>query len=994
MKKENNKTAAASGEALPTDSVYEEKSKAKKSGKLLPPVKELPDFKVSGCFTSHMVVQRDMPVDIWGFSNRPGMKVTGVWGKETAEGKVNKEGKFVLTFAARKVCRRPSKIIISCEAGTTELSDVLVGDVWLIGGQSNAECTLAPCIRCTPELEEKISPKDNFRLFRQSQAGAFACEEFRERPAWDIIYPEWQWKRPDREAALDFSAMGYYFAKTITELIDIPLGLIMMCPGGACIRELMPRELALKCGYETGANMPIGGYYNTMISPFVGLHFKGQMFFQGESEGIWKEMALSYDKDLAEFVKDQRERFGIDFPFYNVQLSSYRDEGGAFFPHLQWVRARQERAGWIIPGYHFTVCRDLGALPGDPDWAHSPHKAELGRRLAYQIWAYEYLDEESRASLDFGKIDSPSPVLLSPVPGSDGKLSAIDVIFPEESVLKTLDGKDFVTGFSFGTEEGIVCKAEATVTSPNCVTVCIPPEAAEKGYTQLFYGMEPRAYIEEANLGIESSLPIPCFTRELLRKDYKIKENGADASVVPTPKSVICGKSQVKYPLTITNNDKYAKEIAVFASYADKIGQKYEILTENAGTVSIRDIAGLENGAYVLKIDAEGIIIGASDSLGVNHAFASLLQLSGEEYLPVCVISDFPDAEYRGMMVDLARRWHDFDIVLSYVDMCYFYKASVLHLHFTDDQSYTLPSKIYPLLSTPGNSYTEEQINELCEYANARGIELMPEIDVPGHNSSFSKGYGKIFGEKSVICQTRESIDAMKALFRELCAMFPYSKRIHIGGDEARISQWVEWPECRKFAQSIGIDPDGPDAAQMLYANFVNEMGSAVLECGRTPVAWEGFSKKVNHMVSREIQIFSWENFYQVTPDLLDAGFTIINGSWSPMYVVTNRVCWTPEEVYNWTIYTWRPVHGGSPYIKTGYVSAPDPRIIGGQLLAWGDGLVDDPDARGGALKERSLLLERIPCLSQNTWNVTARPSYEEFAPVAEKAGKILEKIL
>ena len=114
--------------------------------------------------------------------------------------------------------------------------------------------------------------------------------------------------------------------------------------------------------------------------------------------------------------------------------------------------------------------------------------------------------------------------------------------------------------------------------------------------------------------------------------------------------------------------------------------------------------------------------------------------------------------------------------------MCYFYKVSVLQLHFTDDQSYTLPSKLFPKLSTENQSYTSTQIQGLVEYANARGVELMPEIDVPGHCRSFGEAYGDLFGTKGVICQHTDSMRAMKDLFAELCDMFPYSKYIHIGG--------------------------------------------------------------------------------------------------------------------------------------------------------------------------------------------------------------------
>ena len=122
---------------------------------------------------------------------------------------------------------------------------------------------------------------------------------------------------------------------------DVPLGLVMMCAGGACIRELLPEEVAHEIGYNFGANVRESGYYNTLIHPFLKLPFKGMMFFQGESEGGDPNLANRYDLELALLVADERKRFGREFPFYNVQISSYREEGKQFFPWLDVIRVKQ-----------------------------------------------------------------------------------------------------------------------------------------------------------------------------------------------------------------------------------------------------------------------------------------------------------------------------------------------------------------------------------------------------------------------------------------------------------------------------------------------------------------------------------------------------------------------------------------------------------------------------------------------------------------------------
>ena len=84
----------------------------------------------------------------------------------------------------------------------------------------------------------------------------------------------------------------------------------------------------------------------------------------------------------------------------------------------------------------------------------------------------------------------------------------------------------------------------------------------------------------------------------------------------------------------------------------------------------------------------------------------------------------------------------------------------------------------------------------------------------------------------------------------------------------------------------------------------------------------------MNDFVSKDILIMSWENYYQVTPELIHAGFTVINCSWNPMYIVAPEPAWTPQEIYQWTIYKWTPVHGGSPYIGKGLEISPTDLLL------------------------------------------------------------------
>lgn len=479
-------------------------------------------------------------------------------------------------------------------------------------------------------------------------------------------------------------------------------------------------------------------------------------------------------------------------------------------------------------------------------------------------------------------------------------------------------------------------------------------------------------------------------------------------NIIPTPKMIqpaIDEAKTAKLQPVIAAPDMFLKAANAFAEYAEKLhGIAIKIKEDAAIRVIQKD--SMEKEAYRVEISADSAIIYASHTVGANHGFASLLQMmqteGNEILLPEVTIEDRPDCIYRGMMVDLARDWHPFPYLLSYVDMCYFYKVAVLQLHFTDDQSYTLPTKLYPGLSTKDRHYTAEQIQELTEYAHARGVDLMPEIDVPGHCKSFDSAYGELFGTGGVICQHTDSMEAMKNLFRELCDMFPYSTYVHIGGDEAYGKmEWTTCPKCCEYAKSVGIDADMEDKkklAERLYVHFISEMADACFEKGKQPVVWEGFAKEFNEELSKDIIVMSWENYYQPAPDLLEGGFKIINCSWIPMYVVTPG-CWSPEEVFRWSIYRWTGMHPQSPYRKGVYEHEPTSQILGGQLLAWGDNLDEKypekyPNAGDGISDERRLLMERLPMLAENTWNIKKVTEYAEIHPSAEKLTGMLKQIV
>ena len=473
-------------------------------------------------------------------------------------------------------------------------------------------------------------------------------------------------------------------------------------------------------------------------------------------------------------------------------------------------------------------------------------------------------------------------------------------------------------------------------------------------------------------------------------------------NLIPTPRKATMADARVAVSPFYATDAACADAAATLAEYARRIHGV--TLTEGNHGITFAIDASLPAEGYTLTVTAEGVAVKAADPVGAQHASATLVQIM--EYrdetltLPAGEIADEPLCTWRTVMIDLARDWHELHVLYEYVDMCCFYKIRYLHFHFTDDQSYTIPSKAFPKLSTEGRHYTDEEIKALLAYAKSRGVQIVPEIDVPGHTSSFSAAYGDLFGRDGIICQSEESMEAMSTLFRELCELFSDSDYIHMGGDEAAIDRWTTCDKCLDAFRQNGVevdkylsdDKERHNLAEIMYATFVKRICEVILSCGKTPVVWEGFHEDTNYLIPRDALIVSWENYYQTTPQLLNAGFRIVNGAWKPMYIVTPAVHWAPEEVYNWSIYSWGAIHPGSPYHKESLTIEPTTQVEGGMLLAWGDQIMATyPNLPEGVREEQRLVEERAICLTENVWNREKPLTWDEFKPKMEAVAALYE---
>lgn len=473
--------------------------------------------------------------------------------------------------------------------------------------------------------------------------------------------------------------------------------------------------------------------------------------------------------------------------------------------------------------------------------------------------------------------------------------------------------------------------------------------------------------------------------------------------IIPYPKKIKAIDSELTYvsvPTKITSKSRsFDSARDAFADIAHRV---HGIDFSEGDGITLCENASLKKGEY--KIEVSGYVtVEASDADGASYALSTLVQLikaDGDRIsLPRVEICDCPDCDYRTLMIDLARKWHPFDKLLYYVDLCYLYKIKFLHLHFIDSPSYTLPSDKFPKMPTEGRHYTKAQIAELNEYAKAKNVEIIPEMEVPGHAKSMVTAYPQLFADtpdglgegeeyslffndvkSNIICAGKPGImDTLKTLTEEIISMFPYSRYLHIGGDEAAIGDWAGCRDCKAYMAEHGIDGVRP-----LYTHFVKKMTDMVLDMGKTPIVWEGFPREGNEEISRKVIVTAWESYYYLAPDLIEDGFTITNASWEPLYTVPSghRVVtsgrWTPEEVIDWNIYTWKNWNKKTAAFEKPIVIDPTDKVLGATFCAW------ENDFDG----EITPVRENLAAMSEKVWNVNSEISKTDFL---RALGKLLE---
>lgn len=481
-----------------------------------------------------------------------------------------------------------------------------------------------------------------------------------------------------------------------------------------------------------------------------------------------------------------------------------------------------------------------------------------------------------------------------------------------------------------------------------------------------------------------------------LKKMERTKINYSDIPVIPMPKKVKMDETPVfdvpVLPYVYTEEESWQKHLVAFTDTVSR-GHKVEFTFDKNG-ITVCFNGELKKGEYTLKTFPQ-VKIEASSDEGVCYALATLIQLlkvvNGEVFTCKCEIFDYPETDYRGVMacVSQSKSKLDFNNLLVFADLCFLYKMNYLHIHFTDNDGYTLPSERFPKISA-GNCYSKEQIKFLNEYCKQRNITIVPEIDLPGHATAMIKNCPEVFAnvytektplwedgtpcdEDSICVGKKGTFEAAETLIEELAELFPDSPYLHIGGDEVNHRVWDACDECRAFIKANGLKD-----SEELYAYSVKRFAEKVISLGRTPIVWEGFSEEYADIIPKECIVGVFESLYCTADKLIEKGIRVLNCSWEPLYSVSwgarpwwpDMKPWGYSEILGWDKFTFK-----NKYMKTSPVHLnpmhlpKTDKIIGAQMCDWASYFA----------QKLPYIREFVPALSERLWTNERFCTDEQF---------------
>lgn len=487
-------------------------------------------------------------------------------------------------------------------------------------------------------------------------------------------------------------------------------------------------------------------------------------------------------------------------------------------------------------------------------------------------------------------------------------------------------------------------------------------------------------------------------------------------NLTPKPAAMTVGSGALALPATLvvsTNGlpDSLVAEARTFADfYALQTGGRVELASSD-GLIKMEEASSLlsEKEGYNLDVTATGVTLQARTAAGFFYGFQSILKMLDGNALPVVSIRDAPRFGYRGFMLDVARHFFSVNEIERLLRLMARYKMNRFHWHLTDDQGWRIEIKKYPRLTTVGSIapncyvtdmrhgaywtnrpygpyyYTQDEIRRIVAYARSLHIEIIPEIDMPGHFVAALAAYPEFSCSPSATHTVWSSggistdvlnvgnpraVQFAKDILEEVMALFPF-EQINIGGDECPTSAWESNGECRALYAKLGLTH-----YRRLQSHFIKEMADFIAEKGRKTAVWnEAITAQGadTSLIRRAgATVFCWNPSAASARMAAEMGLDNVVTAYGPYYI--NRKQSTAADEPSGAGYgadSLRATYGYVP-VPTGLSTAVAQRYIGVQGSFWSEHVADT------AYLEY-LALPRLFAIAEAGWTAENRKNYADF---------------
>lgn len=392
--------------------------------------------------------------------------------------------------------------------------------------------------------------------------------------------------------------------------------------------------------------------------------------------------------------------------------------------------------------------------------------------------------------------------------------------------------------------------------------------------------------------------------------------------------------------------------------------------------------------AYRLTVTENEITVESQSPAGEFYANKTLeqLRLLYGTVLPCVKIEDAPYFSFRGFMLDSSRHFISVPELKKIIDIASRFKFNRFHWHLSDDQGFRIQLDSFPELTSvgsvrPGDSYrnlpktdapyggfyTKDEIRDIVAYCKERFIEVIPEIDMPGHVSAILHTYPQYHcGQKPVEIKTKEGIfedifcagndetyKFIYALLDEITELFPY-EYFHIGGDEAPKKHWKECPDCQRKMKELGITDEND-----LQIYFGNTVAAYLKSKGKKVIMWNDILKGKG--LDKDVTVQKWMDIKNLSAPETNAGRQTIASDFRPYY------CDYPYEMY-----PLNDVYKFDPLGTKGLTESGRKNIIGVESPVWFEFINTDK-------RLEYLVFPRWFAAADTAWGYGRKGSYGEF---------------